>query len=337
MRGRVWCVAMLAAISAACVRTIVHNPPVRSQCVMSTSDQAWIDRALAAWRYSSRNTTGIGNVPNFQAVFFSADCILTSDNALSSNTARDVHWVATRHSGMVALPDGQQIPAGVISFAHSGEGSAFFVMAVPSVWRAGNVPGGALGLDTLMVAVLLHESSHVAQSPTYGKQMEVLAEANHLPESFNDDSIQNRFESNPEFTASVLEETYLLYEAATAADRATTAQLAQQARALMRVRAERFFTADDAYLREAEDIWLTFEGAGQWAGYQWVIDPRGGAMPVSKAMPDFARRSRWWSQNQGLALFLVLDRLVGPEWKRHAFHDGRQTVLQMLDAALAAP
>ena len=34
---------------------------------------------------------------------------------------------------------------------------------------------------------------------------------------------------------------------------------------------------DDAYLVEAEDIWLTFEGAGQWTGFQWQIHPRGAA------------------------------------------------------------
>jgi hypothetical protein len=31
---------------------------------------------------------------------------------------------------------------------------------------------------------------------------------------------------------------------------------------------------------------------------------------------------------------MALDRIVGPAWKKHAFGDGKQTVLEMLDAAL---
>jgi hypothetical protein len=104
----------------------------------------------------------------------------------------------------------------------------------------------------------------------------------------------------------------------------------------MRARAARWFTGRDAYWTRAEDLWLTFEGAGQWAGYQWVIHPRGAGVPVAVALTDFARRSRWWSQKQGLAIFLALDRVAGPGWKRHAFGDGARTALEMLDDALEA-
>jgi hypothetical protein len=129
----------------------------------------------------------------------------------------------------------------------------------------------------------------------------------------------------------------LLFQAALAPDRAEVLRLTREARTMMRAREDRYFVGDDAYYREAEDIWLTMEGSGQWAGYQWVISPRGGAVPVSTAIPNFARRSGWWSQDEGLALFLVLDRLSGPSWKRHVYGDGAQTLLQLLDAALAAP
>jgi hypothetical protein len=33
---------------------------------------------------------------------------------------------------------------------------------------------------------------------------------------------------------------------------------------------------------------------------------------------------------------MALERIVGPRWKRHAFGDGAQTVLEMLDDTLAA-
>jgi hypothetical protein len=84
---------------------------------MLDGDRAWIDRALEAWRFTSREITGIGSVPNFKAILFSAECVLTSGDALSSPSSQGVTWSAARHGGQIALPDGSQIPAGVTSFA----------------------------------------------------------------------------------------------------------------------------------------------------------------------------------------------------------------------------
>ena len=96
----------------------------------------------------------------------------------------------------------------------------------------------------------------------------------------------------------------------------------------------RWSVGDDAYFVEAEDLWLTFEGAGQWAGYQWSIHPQGGAQAPAEVLPRFTH-GHWWSQTEGFAVVLALDRIVGPAWKRHAFGDGAETVLEMLDSALA--
>jgi hypothetical protein len=205
-------------------------------------------------------------------------------------------------------------------------------MSTPSVWSAAGVGQGS-DLETTMVAVLLHEGSHVAQISCYGRRLDALIEENGLPDDFDDNAVQDRFGSNAEFSASVHAESALFQRAADARDDLEARLLADDARRMMRARAERFFVGEDAYLREAEDLWLTFEGAGQWTGYQWLIHPRGGA-----ASPDvlarFTRGSQW-SQTQGFALFLALDRLVGPRWKEHAYGDGAKTALEMLDAALA--
>ena len=45
-------------------------------------------------------------------------------------------------------------------------------------------------------------------------------------------------------------------------------------------------------------------------------------------------KNRFWSQTEGFALSLALDRLLGPRWKGHAFGDGARTFLEMLDDAL---
>ncbi|HEY0370500.1 MAG TPA: hypothetical protein VGD79_00755 [Thermoanaerobaculia bacterium] len=318
-----------ALVLSACASVAPSPPPA---CTLPEADRAWLDRALEAWRFASREITGIGTVPKFDAYFFSGDCVLTSSNALTSPTGRGVTWTAKRHSGTIAMPDGSEIPAGVTSFAAGNKDAKYFAMATPSIWLAAGV-GKSPDIETTMVAVLLHEGSHVAQTAAYGNRLGALIERNHLPDSFNDNAVQERFQANEEFTASVKQETQLFVDAVAATDDAEARRLASEARRLMRERQARWMTGDDAYLVEAEDIWLTFEGSGQWAGYQWLIHPRGGARPAAEVMARFTR-GRHWSQTEGFALVMALERLVGPEWKRHAFGDGAQTVLEMLDDAL---
>jgi hypothetical protein len=319
---------------AACA-AIPTAPPQRAaeavseECALSAPDQAWVDASMDAWNYAAQQITGVGDAEKIRAIFFDAQCVVISDTAMNGGPRQ---WRATRHDGQVRVPNGPVIPVGALSFAMGGEDAEQFVMSTPSVWRAANKSDNGLGnLEALMAAVVIHEGTHVAQIPTYGAKIGALAKANNLPEDFNDDSIQKRFEGNAEFAASMKLETELLFAAADAKDDSEALRLAREARALRMARHGRWFTGADSYLAEAEDVWLSMEGSAQWAAYQWAIDPRGGAVPPGRTQ---FRTGKWWSQVQGFALFEVLDRLTGDQWKRHAFGGGAKTGLQMLDEAL---
>lgn len=323
--------------AASFVTACVTAPAAAPACEISAEDRAWIDGSLDAWRFSAREITGAAAVRPFDAVFFDEDCVMTSASAFSADRA-DVVWTATPHTGEIALPDGQAMPAGVTSFASAEGERAFFVMSTPSVWRAAGVSNEALGLETMMTGVLLHEGAHVAQFGAYGARIAAIVASSDLPEDdINDDMIQHRFGDDAAFAASVERETALLFQAANTRDEAEARRLAREARALMRARHARWFTGADAYLVEAEDTWLTLEGSGQWLAYQWIVHPSGGGAGRDVAMANFARRGRWWSQKEGIALAFAVDRLAASDWRRHAFGDGQTTLVQMLDAALAVP
>ncbi len=334
MRLSLMTVAMLALVACA----TSPQPPIAPSCEVSAEDREWIDGSLDAWRFTAREITGVSNVRPFDAVFFDDDCVLTSRNAFTAERT-DVLWTATPHTGQITLPDGQAMPAGVTSFASAEGARAFFVMSAPSVWRAAGVSNEALGLEKMMTGVLLHEGSHVAQFASYGPRIAAIVAASNLPEDdINDDMIQHRFAEDPEFAASVERETELLFQITNTRDNDDEARrLAREARELMRARHARWFTGSDAYLIEAEDTWLTLEGSGQWVAYQWIVHPSGGDAESEAAVANFARRGRWWSQKEGIALAFAVDRLAPFDWKRHAFGDGQMTLLQMLDAALASP
>lgn len=242
-------------------------------------------------------------------------------------------FTSTAYANMVTLPDGSELPPGPISFTQSDGADAFFVMSLPSVWRHNDVDPGPFGLEKLMTAVLLHEATHVVQSRTYGREIDALSKRFNLPDDFNDDSIQERFEDNAEFADSVARETALFFEAAASPEREQARTLASRARDLMRQRRNRWFVGDEHYLSEAEDLWLSLEGSGQWAGYRYLVAPDGGAVPMTDAMSGFGQRGKWWSQKLGLAMALTLDTL-GYDWKTHAYGESTKTLSAMIDEAL---
>ena len=122
----------LALVLTTAVAALSATParPAPAACALGAGDQAWLDRSMRAWDYSTRHISGIGHVKKIQAVFFDKDCVVTSKTAMNGGPGS---WSATLHHGKVTLPDGGQIAPQVISFAGSGAGSD----CEPSLFRHG--------------------------------------------------------------------------------------------------------------------------------------------------------------------------------------------------------
>lgn len=300
-------------------------------CGLSPDDQAWLDETLKAWEHSLATVAETAPPGNAQAIIFDDDCKLSSRTAL---TGGEKVWMAEPHKDELLLPDGKKLPIQVASFAAPAPDGPFFVMAAPSIWEAAGVESVELGLRQLMTAVLLHEAAHVLQFPTYGSRISRLAATHGLPDDFSDDSIQKQFEAQVEFTSSISRETELLLAASAAADRTDALRFAAEARLLAQARHDRWFIGDFAFLAEAEEVWLTLEGSGQWLGYRWLMDRNGGGHSSKVAAHAFGLRGGSWSQRRGFAHFVALERLTGPKWRKRAFGDGAKTIGEMLDQAL---
>jgi hypothetical protein len=306
-------------------------------CSLRPADQAWLDRSVAAWNLTRTKLLEVRSNRPVEAFIFDDHCLLTSRTALSGGKNQ---WSASPIVGGKITVGTQTIPVGVVSATIAGRGAAHFVMSTPKVWREGKVPPGAMGLDLLMTAVMMHEATHVFQMSTYGKAVERLQREQHLSDSaFNDDAIQHEFGKDEKFSSSIQEEIRLFFAASQAPSRARALELAREARALMRRRERHFFVGKDAYQLRAEDLWLTLEGSGQWSGFSWLQLPQalgGGGISHEMALSAFGKRGNFWSQELGLAITLTVQRLDTPGWKRRLFRDGGQTLLQLLDSSLGA-
>jgi hypothetical protein len=74
------------------------------------------------------------------------------------------------------------------------------------------------------------------------------------------------------------------------------------------------------------------EGFGQWAAVAWLSDAMGGRMTPAAAKDRMRGSRKWWSQDEGLALFLVIDRLL-PTWSQQAFGSPPALGIEMLREA----
>jgi hypothetical protein len=316
--GRMKLIALcfLAAAAAA-----AHAQP----CELARADRAWAESALRNWRLVERDALKLPPAPFPKIVAIDEHC-----TAIGKETATGTFaWQGTAHAGEATLPDGKSVAVGPISFAApdpSARRATFFAMSTPSVWRAKGVQS-ALGLEKLMDGVLLHEMSHTRQFEAVAAHLE------HVPDDIGDDSLQEAFAKNPDYVRDYEAERDLLYAAAHAASDAEARSLAAQALEHMRKRRDRWFAGDNAKWREIDDTFLAMEGLGQWVIHWWFTSPQGLALDAVTAEREVRRNRKWWTQDEGLALFLVIDRLL-PGWQSRAFRPDGALAEELLAAAV---
>lgn len=282
----------------------------QSNCRMSEPDRAWVESSLAAWQKVSTERMKLAAHRLPTMVFFDAKCRFERPGGSQA-------WTSEAHSGTVRLPDGNEAPAQVTSFAGKDDKTQtdFFVMALPSVWEAAKMPIAADPRG--LTAVFLHEFSHTRQIESLKAVFAAANVARPMDDNTNDDSLQKNFQRDPIYVAVAEKEMDLLYRAAAEPDDAAARKLAAQALALIEARQKRWFVGADSYWKNYDDLFLTMEGFGQWVAYAWLADPRGGGMEAGAAR-DKMKGTKWWSQTEGLGLFLVIDRFV-PDWTQRAF------------------
>ena len=182
------------------------------------------------------------------------------------------------------------------------------------------------------MVVFMHEFAHTQQGVGLGRRVDDLL-TRGLPQDADDDIVQDRFGARPGYAAAYEVERDLFYSAATASgDEAPRAGLAQAARRMAERRA-RWFTGADTVYAEADDVFLTLEGTGNWAAWTWLTDPRGGRLSPADATTFVRGGQAQWSQDHGLGVMLALDR-VTPDWPAIAFAPRGVTADQLIARAL---
>jgi hypothetical protein len=243
-------------------------------------------------------------------------------------------WQRMLHGGSFTLPNKEKVSVALMSFAAPvGEGSdkSFFVMPLPSYWQSAGVNYQELGLNRFTTGVFLHEFSHSQQMQTVGKKVLQCQQKTPYKDNFSDDIIQDLFSKDTIYSRGFQHEVELLYQGANASGKASKAALVRQGLQAYRNRQKHYFTGRLTVLSEVDDLFLTMEGLGQFSMLAWLMHPQGGSLTLEAALKATRRKRKKWSQDEGLALFLVLNGHQQPkQWAKYMFSSNTKSVIELI-------
>lgn len=317
----------------------------QAPCTVGVDERAWVGNAITSWKTVRKNALGLPSATLPWLILFNGSCVIHINpnveflkpgaspakpkSAVFGGTK--VSAVMVSHNGKISLPEGGEVPAELLSFAapYDQGKASFLISALPSVWRKAPHLQNEPNVDKLATSVFVHEMTHTLHRGFYGRLSEIEKRIKTTDE-IDDDLIQRRFEKVDGFRAMVKAETKLLYDAASEPNRVEKRRLAALAFKSIDQRRKQYFSAETAAFAELEDVFLTMEGAANWAAFRSAMD-QGLGRP--DALKMIRRGGKYWSQELGLALFLVIDDLL-PNWQKRAFAEQNATAFELLRDAV---
>jgi hypothetical protein len=208
-----------------------------------------------------------------------------------------------------ALPIGPGKAPRVFARPYDNGTKSFFVLALPSVFRS--LGGGQQNLDALFVGFAAHELAHTRQLVDVMTRIKKLRERHDVPIGIDDNFIQKTYGGNQQYARLFDEERARFLRAALKdSDPATSRRLLLQGLSIADRRRGRYFTGARAVHAELEDIFLVTEGVGEWVRFQIKRRQASPTSPWRQTLNEMMAESDAWSQQQGLVLFLLIDRFV---------------------------
>lgn len=325
---------------------ITGSKPIPIQAKNKNEDLEWLQNWFTAFELVSNDVFHLPAEPAPLMLFFDKTFVYTT-SAISAPAGDTINgpsllgekltWKKAEHHGQLILPDGQKVPVGLMTFAaplKGGNRKSFFVMAAPPYWDEAGIESAELGMDKMLTGVFLHEFAHTRQMQGVGARVDQIDSTHTFDMPLSDDIVQNYYKKDSAYVKLFRAEVNTFYRAAFAANEKVARSLAAKALVLLKKRQAKYFSGKKYILKELDNIFLTMEGLGQYSAVAWLIHPQGADMPFEKAVNGFRRKGGQWSQEEGLALFLILNRLSKTDWANDIFGKKPKTVIALLERAL---
>lgn len=326
--------------------SIFISPDLFGQTEMNEkdSDKAFYEATnnwFAAWKLVSKDIYKVDRVRPVEFVFFDDQYVYSTSSTTIKNGKYvrgcnllnlTLGWKKELHHDRIILPDGSKISIRLMSFAAEiphKNGRSFFVMPLPAYWAKSGITSKELGLKNLITGVFIHEFSHSQQMQNFGIKMTQFEKQHNYGVEFSDDIVQNLFQEDSSYLSIYNQEVSYFYQSTQnqSLDKASV----KNGFNLMAQRQGRYFKDKYLSLKEIDHFFLTMEGLGQYSMYLWLIHPKGGNIKKETAIEGVRRTKKWWSQDEGFALFLILDKSANTStWAKDMFGNKTESVIDLI-------
>lgn len=306
-----------------------------------------VSKWFSAWELINKEVYRFEKTQPVAFVFFDDKLVYSTSNITIPSGQKingpkllnkPLDWKVAPHQDSITMPDKKTVPIGLMSFASElkdAKTNSFFVMPLLPFWASAGVSSKELGLDNLVTGVFLHEFSHSQQMLNFGKKITEFEAANQFGIEVSDDMIQLLFQKDTAYTEMYKKENKYFSEALAEPNISHKKDLLRNGIIALKERQQRFFKDQYAGLGQIDDFFLTMEGFGQFTMYAWFIHPKGANLSKELAIKGARRTGKWWSQDQGLVLFLLLDQLSAPQnWAKEMFGTQTVSIISLLEKEL---
>lgn len=325
------------------------SQPTRSDgsCPLPEPGRHWLQEALNGWARIRQDALRLNPAPLPWLVLFDESCVwhlspdLTVRPELKQTTAdlsmdgAPVRVFAAPHTGQILLPNDRFVGtrATASTSVYGGGSATFSLVSMYGVWERDSRHANEPRLGEFFQSLVIHELTHSTQLVGVIKRVAALRRASVMPAIVDDDVVQRKFGFVLPFRSAIESECSTFYRAALSADASRRREWTEKGLSMARKRRARFYVSQNAAFRDLEDVFFAMEGSAQWAAYRWARSQSAPAVS-DDALVKFVRADRkFWSQDEGLALYLLIDALI-PGWQKRTFGDTIASPFALLEEAL---
>jgi hypothetical protein len=236
------------------------------------------------------------------------------------------------HKGKLWVPDREPIdvkslPAAAMPVDNNKR--TFFISPLPALFRSLAPPDQAVYLDLILKGLNMHELTHTRQLAFVIPQILDAQKKYHLPESIDDNSIERTFNKDDGYKEFFSREQAHLWAAAITNNRDSCKRELRIALEIAAARKRTFFVNENEGYKVLDDIFLALEGSAMWAQYKITRKYAPHGQTPAQTLHFIFQHGDSWSQNEGLALFLIIDKLI-PGWQAQFFNQELPSPFEVL-------
>lgn len=325
---------------------MLYSQPKAIECDNSIEFKATVNNWFSAWELIYRDVYKLNKIKAVEFVFFDNEYVYSTSNVtINDGTVVEgpsllnlnLNWRKDVHDGYILLPDKTKMPIGIMAFASllpNENDKSFIVMPLQSFWKGSDVNSNTLGLSNLLTGIFIHEFSHTQLMQSFGEQLSLLEKSMNVNMPFDDNLIQHIFQKDSDYVKVYNQEVDILFYIIK--QEVFNKELFNRSRVLMNQRHKTYFKAHYGELQKVEDFFITMEGFGQYSMYLWLIHPKGGNYNRQVAIEGVRKNKKWWSQEEGFAMFLVMDKVSkSKKWTKKMFSQKSATITSILERRIS--